>query len=116
MGDDLLGVGLHGRQERNPDGVLPRGRQGEVDDRPQEAVGDLDRDASAVAGVRLGPLRAAMLEVAEGADAHRDDLVGGSPLDVDHERDAACVVLVGGVVQAEGAREVAGPGGVQSVD
>ena len=90
VGHDLLGVGLGGRQERHADGVLPRRRQREVDDRPEEAIRDLDRDAGAVARVRLGPLGAAMLEVAERADPHGDDLVGGSPFDVDDERHAAC--------------------------
>ena len=102
--DDLLderdrpvcvGVGRSGRNAR-PTPYATRRRQVEVDDRAEEAVGDLDQDAGAVAGVGLGARRAAVLEVAERADAHRHDLVAGPALDVDDERDAAGVVLEGG--------------------
>ncbi len=112
-GDDLLGVGLRGRQERDARRVLTGGGQVEVDDLPEESVGHLDRDAGAVAGVRLGPLGAPVLEVAERSDAHGDDLVTGPTLDVDDERDAAGVVLIRGVVQAERGRKVGRPGGAQ---
>ena len=53
------------RQEREADAVGARRRQGEVDDGPEEAVGDLEQDAGAVAGVDLGARRAAVVEVAE---------------------------------------------------
>jgi len=112
-GDDLVGVGSGGGQERDARRVLTGGRQVEVDDLPEEPIGHLDRDAGAVAGVRLGPLRAPVLEVAERSDAHGDDLVAGPAFDVDHERDAAGVVLVGRVVQAERGGKVGRPGGAQ---
>ena len=111
--DDLICVGVGGREERHADRVLTRRRQVEVDDRSEEPVGHLDRDAGAVTGVRLGALGATVLEVAERADPHRHDLVGGPALDVDHEGDATRVVLVGGVVEPERAGKVARPGGVQ---
>ena len=64
------GLGVE-RQERDADAVGTRGRQCEVDDLPQEAVGDLQQDAGAVAGVDLGARRAAVVEVAEGVERRR---------------------------------------------
>ena len=65
----------------------------------QEAVRDLEQEAGAVARVDLTALSAAVVEVAERAQAQLDDGVTGPALDVDDEADAARVVLEGGVVQ-----------------
>ena len=64
-----------GRKAR-PDAVGPGRRQGEVDDGPEEAVGDLEEDAGAVAGVDLGARRAAVVEVAERVEGVGDDRRG----------------------------------------
>ena len=45
------------RQEGDAGGVAALGRQLEVDNGAQERVGNLQQDARAVAGVRLGALR-----------------------------------------------------------
>src|SRR5690606_32439579 len=66
----------------------------------EKPVGDLGQDAGAVAGVVLGPGRAAVLEVDQELDALRDDVVGTFPLDVHHEPDAAGIVLKTWVVQS----------------
>ena len=58
---DLVGVAL---EERRPHGVRTEGRELEVDDVAQESIGDLEQDARAVPGVRLGTRRAAVVEVA----------------------------------------------------
>jgi hypothetical protein len=51
-------------QERHADGVPSDGRQLEPGHRAQERVGDLRDDPCAVAGARIRPHRAAVLEVA----------------------------------------------------
>ena len=62
-------------QEGDTGGVRPGGRQGEVHDRTQEPIGDLNEDAGAVAGVRVRTERATMFEVAECSDCVFDDAV-----------------------------------------
>src|SRR5450759_2185774 len=54
-----------GRQEGHAHGVRPLGRQFRVDDLAQERVGHLDQDPGAVTSGRVGPGRAAMVEVPE---------------------------------------------------
>ena len=88
-------------QERQADAVGAGRRQLEVDDRPQEAVGHLQQDAGAVAGVDLGARRAPVVEVAEGVERVGDDRAAGDALDVTDERDPAGVVLEARVVEPE---------------
>ena len=92
-----------------PDGVgaRPAGSV-EADDRAEEAVGDLDQDAGAVAGVGLGAGGAAVVEVARArrGPAATMRVAGATPLHVDDERDAAGVVLEARVVEARGGRAV----------
>ena len=52
-----------------PVAYAPAGGQVEVDDRAEEAVGDLDQDPGAVAGVGLGARRAPVVEVADAVSA-----------------------------------------------
>ena len=89
-----------GRNAR-PTPYAPAGGQREVDDGAQEAVGDLEQDAGAVAGVDLGARRAAVVEVAERAEGVGDDRAAGHALDVADERDPAGVVLEARVVEPE---------------
>ena len=102
-GADL--VGLHGvaGQEHEAGAVLAGRREREADARAlaaQEAVGHLQQDAGAVAGVRLAAAGAPVEQVDEDLQRLLDDRVRGASLDVHDEADAAGVVLVGGVVQA----------------
>ena len=72
----LSAASVSSGQEREADAVGAGGRQGEVDDGAEEAVGDLEEDAGAVAGVDLGARRAAVVEVAEGVERVGDDRRG----------------------------------------
>src|SRR2546426_8028891 len=99
---DLLALHSVARQEHAAHAVVLRPRQGNAEPTTllaEELVGDLQQDARAVAGVRLAAARAAVQEVDQHQQALADDRVGLAALDVDHEADAARVVLVGGVVQ-----------------
>ena len=60
-------------------GSWARVRPNSRDARAQEAVGELDQDAGAVAGGRVGARGAAMLEVVERRQRQVDDVVAGWP-------------------------------------
>ena len=92
--------GVARREEAHRDPVAAGGRQLEVDLGAQERVRDLQQDAGAVARVRVGALRAAVLHVLEREQRAADHLVGGGRTQPRHEGDAAGVVLVARVVQA----------------
>ena len=98
---DLVGVTL---EERRADGVRARAREVEVHDRAQEGVGDLEQDAGAVAGVRLGARCPAVVEVAQRRQRLRHDVVAGLTGERGHEGDAAGVVLEARVVEPLGGR------------
>ena len=66
----------------------------------QEPVRHLHQDAGAVAGVLLAAAGAAVLEVQQDLEPVLDDARGLAPLEIDHEADAAGVVLVSGVVKS----------------
>ncbi len=82
-----------------PVAYAPAGRQLEAGYLAVEAVGDLDEDPGAVAGVDLGPGRASMLEMAETVKSHADDPVTAATVHVHDERHPARVVLEFGAVQ-----------------
>ncbi len=90
------------RQKDQTDAVLAGRRQRGGRDLAEEAVRHLEEDAGAVARVHLAAAGAAMLEVLEHRQRLVHDLVGGAPLHVDDEADAAGVVLVLRIVQAGG--------------
>ena len=90
---------LSAGQERDAGRVRARGREVEVDDLTVEAVGRLDEDARAVAGVGLGAGRAAVVQAADRGERLVDDRVAGATLHVDDEADTARVVLEARVVQ-----------------
>ena len=58
-----------------------------------EGVRHLEQHAGAVAGVDLAAAGATVVEVLQDLDGLLEDAVGLAPLDVDHEADAAGVVL-----------------------
>ena len=91
------------RQVAHADAVAAGRRQLDAGDRgPQEAVGDLEEDAGAVARVRVRALGAAVLEVLERVERLLDDGMARLTPQLGHERDATAIVLVGGVVEATG--------------
>ncbi len=59
----------------------------------EKFVRDLNQDAGAVAHARVRAGRAAMLEIAENAQAVLDDLVRLAALDVGDEADAAGILV-----------------------
>ena len=98
-GGGRLGVGRVGGYEREAVAVGAGRRERESCDFPQEAVGNLEEDAGAVAGVDLGTRGAAMVEVAEGSEGGGDDVAACPTQDVGDERDPARVVLKPGVIE-----------------
>ena len=60
----------------------------------------LHEDARAVPGVRLATTRAPMVEIDQNLERVRDDVMRLAPLHVDHEADAARVVLELRIVKA----------------
>ena len=85
-----------------PTPYSPCGGQREAEPRAlarEELVGNLDQHAGAVAGFRVAAAGAAVRQVDEDLDALEDDVVGLLAVDVDHEADAAGVVLVARIVE-----------------
>jgi hypothetical protein len=90
------------RQEHQTGTVLARSGQsdaGRLTHAAKESIRHLKEDAGAVACVRLGAARAAVLQVPEHGKRLLDDRVRSSAVDVGHEADAAGVVLVTWVVE-----------------
>ena len=73
--------------------------------RGEEAVRDLGQHAAAVAERRVGADRAAMVEIDEDLQALFEDVVRLAVVHVGDEADAAGIVLLGGIVEALGARQ-----------
>ena len=113
IADDLPPVGV-ARHEQLADGVVAGRGQGEADLGGllgEKFVRDLHQDAGAVAHARIGADRAAMLEIAEDAQAVFDGLVRLAALDVGDETDAAGIFLQRRVVEPVRGRH-SGIGGV----
>ena len=91
-------VGVLG-QECGAGGVLTCRRQVERHDRPEERVRNLGQDARAVAGVRLGARRPAVLEVLQRRQCRRHDGVARDPGQGGDEGDATGVALMPRVVE-----------------
>jgi hypothetical protein len=98
-GDRLRRVVRVGRQEGDTGGVAALHRQLEVAHLAVVGVRDLDQDAGPVAGVRFGAGSAAVLEVAQGGQGLRHDVVAGFTGQGRDERDTTSVVLVLSVVE-----------------
>src|SRR5262249_52049805 len=64
-----------------------------------EGIRDLDQNARAVTGERIGADRAAMLEVHQDLQALADDVVRLDAFAVDNEAHPASVVLAGRIVE-----------------
>ncbi len=91
-------------EEGRAHGVRTGAGKLEVDHLGQEAVRHLEQDPRAVAGVGLGAGGATVVEVAQGRQRLRDDVVAGVPGQGGHEGDAAGVVLEAWVVEPLGGR------------
>jgi hypothetical protein len=92
-----------GRQKDHADAVFARAGQDNLHFAAgllQERVGHLQQDARAVAGVRLGPARAAVLEVAQHLERLLDDGVRFFALDVDHKAHPARIMLEAWVIKS----------------
>ncbi len=91
VADHLPPVGI-ARHEQHADRVFAGRRQAEAEPaglRGEERVRNLDQDAGAVAGARIGADGAAMLEIAEDRQGVLDDLVRFFSFDVGDKADAA---------------------------
>ena len=102
--DRRVRIGTALRQEGDTGGVGAFRRQLEVHDGPEEGIGDLDQDARAVTGVRLGTGSTAVLQVHQRGDRLFDDVTALAAVHVDDERDAARVVFESGIVETDGSR------------
>ena len=83
---------------------MSRFRQGKAEvggDLAVERVRDVDHDAGAVTGVHFRAGGAAVIDVFQDVETVLDDRAAGSPLHVRHEADAAGVMLVCRVIQAD---------------
>src|SRR5205823_6422337 len=107
-GDDSLDEPLElgaapvvGREEADGDAVAAGGRELAIDHAAQELVRELEEDPRAVARQRVGPGRAPVLEVLEGADRADDRLVARDAVQLGDRGDSAGVVLEGRVVEAD---------------
>jgi hypothetical protein len=91
------------RQEHDADTVRPCGRELDAHVRArldQETVRQLHQDARAVSRVLLAAGRAAVFEVQKNFEPVANDARRLAPLQIDHEADAAGVVLVSWIVEA----------------
>ena len=61
---------------------------------------DLDQNAGAVAGDRIGADRAAVLEVLQDAERVFDELVGLAAFEIGNKADATGIVFAAGIEQA----------------
>ena len=68
----------------------------------EEAVRNLNQDASAVAGARIGANRTAVFEVAQNVDGVVDDLMAFLALDIGNEADAAGIFFERRIVKTFG--------------
>ena len=120
IGDDALNDGAPGivaRHEQRANGVVAGLRQGEAEFlgfTNEEIVRDLNQDACAVAGARVGANGATVFEIAQNVDRVGDDLVGLLALDIGDEADAAGIFFKRGIVEALGRRTPCVFGGVSA--
>ncbi len=87
------------RQEGEAGGVAAHLGQFEPGYRAEERVGKLGEDAGAVAGIRVGARRAAVLKVAENAQGAGHDTVAAPGPQVRHQAHSAGVVLEPAIVE-----------------
>ena len=94
------------REEAHGDAVRPERRQLRADLGAEKRVRQLQRHARAVARARVGALGAAVLQVCERRRSAHECLVARDAVEPCNEGDAARVVLVRRVVEADGSHSV----------
>src|SRR5207244_3908499 len=100
---DVLAIDRYARQEQLSDRIILRSGQGEADALgliDKEVMRDLQKDAGAVARLGIGAHGAAVLEIAQYAEAIGDDLVALEIVDIGDEADAAGIVFVTRIIKA----------------
>ena len=98
---ERCGASFVAGEEAHRDAVLPGRRKRGADLGAKQRVRKLQGHARPVAGAGVGALRAAVLEVGERRCRAHDRLVTGDAVQPRHEGDAARVVLVRRVVEAD---------------
>ena len=88
------------REKDQAGAVLARLGQCEGGDLPEEPIRNLEQNARAIAGVRIGPARAAVFEVDEKVEGRADYRMRARALDVRDKTDATRVVLILGAIEA----------------
>ena len=88
------------RQESDTRGIASFRWQFERHNRTKKAIWNLNQEPGAITGVRIRSHRTPVFQVADGIDAHPDDVVAAPALDIYDEADATGVVFKSGVVQA----------------
>jgi len=95
-----LALGLICGQEGDADRILSGGWQWEVDLATKELIWHLDQDACAIPGRRVRSGGAAMVEVRQGGQTVKHQVVAGLAVQLGDERDTAGVMLECRVIQA----------------
>src|SRR2546426_1984231 len=97
-----------GRQENHADAILSGFRQTNSQTLTcvlKKSVRDLEQDTSPIARILLAATRAAVIQIFQDGQRLLDDLAGFIALDIDHEADAARVVLEFGIIKSLFRRE-----------
>ncbi len=81
--------------------IAARFGQLEIDDLPQERIGDLNQDACAVTAARLGALSTAVFKVEQRGDRLVDDVAAAPTVHVDDHGHAARIMFERGVIQPD---------------
>ena len=100
--DDFAAFGI-ARQEQGADRIMAGRRQRETEPCRlflEETMRDLDEHAAAVAGLRIGTDRAAVIEIEQNFEALLDERMRFAVLHVGNEADAAGIVLAPRIVKA----------------
>ena len=103
---ELRGARCFARKEADRDPVRPQRRQRRPDLGAEERVRQLQRHPRAVARTGVRSLGPAVLEVGERRRGPHERLVARDPVEAGDERDAAGVVLVRRVVEADGSHSM----------
>src|SRR5262249_54792083 len=100
---DLPAPRLFTRHEQHTDRILARSRQREAEFSGllgKEPVRNLNQNAGAVAGARIGAHGASMFEVQQNSQRVRNDRVRLPSFDVGNEADATRVLVEGWIIKA----------------
>ena len=102
MASALARVSSVARQKKLADRVFAGLRQGDAQFfglLREKFVRNLDKNAAAVAKLRIGADGASVIQIEQDSQAHLDDVVAGRVVQIGDEADAAGIVLLGGIVK-----------------